>query len=119
MQINNTTSTTFGALDTSKVWHVDKGLIRENKKALENLGKSYDISIESLPIRKSIVDGKHKKMFEVTAKPLAEGMNFFQKLFRKSGNSYCNAQTDNIVEKVEEAILDLRKKTLLAKLRKH
>lgn len=119
MQINNTTSTTFGALDTSKVWHVDKGLIRENKKALEKLGKSYDISIESLPIRKSIIDGKHKKMFEVTAKPLAEDMNFFQKLFRKSGNSYCNAQTDNIVEKVEEAILDLRKKTLLARMRKH
>lgn len=119
MQINNSTSTTFGALDTSKVWHVDKSLIRANKKALDKLGKSYDISIESLPIRKSIISDEHKKMFDITVKPLAEGMNFFQKLFRKSGNSCCNAQTDNIVEKVEEAILDLRKKTLLEKIRKH
>ena len=72
MQINNTTSPTFGVLDTSKVWHVDKGLIRANKKALEKLGKSYDISIESLPIRKSIIDGKHKKMFEVKKTLLAK-----------------------------------------------
>ena len=35
MQINNSTSTTFGALDTSKVWHIDKSLIRANKKALD------------------------------------------------------------------------------------
>ena len=112
MQKNSVTSTNFGALNVSKVAHADKRYVRANKKALEQLGESFDINIKS-GIDK---DGYHGAL-KIVAKPLAEGMNFLQKLTRKSGTSYSRIPANDIVEQTQNAINNLRKKVLLEKVK--
>lgn len=113
MQTNSVTSTNFGALNVSKVAHADKRYARANKKALEKLAESYDINIKS----GIAPDGYHGAL-KIIAKPLAEGMNFWQKLTRKSGTSYSLIPAFNIVEQTQEAIDNLRIKILLKKFKK-
>jgi len=98
----------FKALDCSKVLSKDKKFVVKNLKILQELGKLYDIKMESL-----YVNNPNYSCIDVFVMPLKKNMNFWQRIFSPIGISAFDTQSHNIddglVLATEEAIQRLHK----------
>ena len=93
----------FKGLDYSKVFQKDQKFVKANLNKLQELGKSYDIVMESC-----FVNHPDFSSIDVFVMPLKNNMSFWQRLFCPKGissfDAHKNDAADGLAIATKEAI---------------